>query len=62
MLHYFYQIRGEYPVFLLDDFDTAVDKKGLEFLVGNFPDLQIIASSVNKSNTFDNIIEVIKEN
>jgi DNA replication and repair protein RecF len=55
-------IKNEYPVFLMDDFDTAIDDKNIDFLIKNYPDLQVIATSVNKNNRFDQLIELRKEN
>ena len=61
MITYYKKVNNEFPIFLIDDFDSVMDKKGLEFLFSNFPDLQIIATSVNKYDRFDNCIEVKKE-
>ncbi|MFC2155439.1 DNA replication/repair protein RecF [Acidobacteriota bacterium] len=54
--------RNEYPVFLVDDFDTAIDSKNIDFLMENYPDLQVIATSVNKNSRFEKLIELGKEN
>jgi recombinational DNA repair ATPase RecF len=55
-------LRAEYPVFLLDDFDTAIDAKNIDFLMKNYPEMQVIATSVAKNQDFDRLIELIKEN
>jgi DNA replication and repair protein RecF len=54
--------RNEYPVFLLDDFDSAIDSKNIDFLMESYPDLQVIATSVNKNSRFEKLIELGKEN
>lgn len=54
--------KNEYPVFLVDDFDTAIDVENINFLIKNYPDLQVIATSVNKNNGFNRLIELRKEN
>lgn len=53
--------RREYPVFLLDDYDTAVDAGNLSLLLERFPALQIIATSVRGGSGFDRQIELTKE-
>ena len=55
-------LKNEYPVFLMDDFDTAIDDKNIDFLIKSYPELQMIATSVNKKNGFDQFIELRKEN
>lgn len=54
--------KNEYPVFLIDDYDTAIDIENIDFLVNHYPDMQIIATSVNKNSGFDQSIELTKEN
>lgn len=54
--------KKEYPVFLIDDFDTAIDANNINYLIENYPDLQVIATSVNKNSNFDRLIELKKEN
>jgi DNA replication and repair protein RecF len=54
-------VRNDYPIFLVDDFDTAMDTRNINFLIDNYPDLQVIATSVNKCSSFDRSIELIKE-
>jgi DNA replication and repair protein RecF len=51
-------LKNEYPVFLVDDFDTAIDKKNINFLMENYPNIQVIATSVNKNTGFDKLIEL----
>jgi len=52
----------EYPVFMLDDFDTAIDSRNIDYLVRSYPDMQVIATSVNRNTRFENLIELKKEN
>jgi DNA replication and repair protein RecF len=54
--------KNEYPVFLVDDFDTAMDAGNIDFLMKNYPEMQVIATSVNKNINFDKLIELKKEN
>ncbi len=61
-IEYFKKSRGEYPVFLVDDFDTAMDTGNVDFLVRSYPELQMIATSVNRHHGFDNQIHLNKEN
>jgi DNA replication and repair protein RecF len=58
----FRRVKQEYPIFLLDDFDTAIDSKNIDFLMKNYPEMQIIATSVSKNHDFDRLIELKKEN
>lgn len=53
--------RNSYPVFLVDDFDTTFDKKNLDYLIEHYPDIQVIASSVNRYGDFDKLIELTEE-
>jgi recombinational DNA repair ATPase RecF len=55
-------IKSEYPVFLVDDFDIAIDKNNIDFLMKNYPDMQVIATSVNGNIDFERQIELKKEN
>jgi DNA replication and repair protein RecF len=57
----FKEIKNDYPVFLVDDFDTAIDEKNIDFLMENYPDIQVIATSVNRNDGFDRLIELKKE-
>jgi len=57
----FKRIKKEYPVFLVDDFDTAIDDKNIGFLIENYPKMQVIATSVHKKNGFDKSIELKTE-
>jgi recombinational DNA repair ATPase RecF len=57
----FKKFRNDYPVFLVDDFDTAMDTGNINFLIDNYPDLQVIATSVNERSGFDRSIELMKE-
>jgi DNA replication and repair protein RecF len=56
------KVKGEYPVFLLDDFDTAIDGENIDFLIKSYPEMQVIATSVSGSHDFDRLIELKKEN
>jgi DNA replication and repair protein RecF len=58
----FRRVKQEYPVFLLDDFDTAIDSKNIDFLMKNYPEMQVIATSVTINHDFDRLIELKKEN
>jgi len=53
--------RGEYPVFLIDDYDAAMDDKNLDFLLDHFPAMQLIATSVAANDRFASRIELAKE-
>jgi DNA replication and repair protein RecF len=48
----------KYPVFLVDDFDTAIDDNNIDFLMQNYPDLQVVATSVSKNKLFDKRFEL----
>lgn len=61
-INLYMKIRGQYPVFLVDDFDTAIDARNIDFLIENYPDLQVIATSVNSYRGFDRLIGLAKEN
>jgi DNA replication and repair protein RecF len=54
--------RNDYPVFLIDDYDAAMDEKNLNFLMDHFPKIQIIATSVAKNEKFGHLFELKKEN
>lgn len=54
------KIKKEYPVFLVDDFDTAIDDKNIAFLMENYPEMQVIATSVHKNSQFDKSIQLKK--
>jgi DNA replication and repair protein RecF len=56
------RVNQQYPVFLLDDFDTAIDAENIDFLMKNYPEMQVIATSVSLNPDFDRIIELKKEN
>lgn len=58
----FNNIHNDYPIFLIDDYDTAIDERNIAFLIDHYPDLQVIATSVNKNSGFDQLIELKKEN
>lgn len=54
----FFTSRGEYPVFLVDDYDIAMDEKNIEQFISNYPDMQIIATSVRNNKNFETIIKL----
>lgn len=58
----FKKIKNRYPVFLVDDFDTTMDTGNINFLIDHYPDMQVIATSVNHYEGFQNLIELKKEN
>ncbi len=58
----FRQARNDYPVFLLDDYDAAMDEKNLGYLLEHFPAMQVIATSVAKNEKFGHLFELKKEN
>lgn len=58
----FNDIKKTYPVFLIDDFDIAIDKENINKLVDKYPDMQVVATSVNYYERFNNLIELKKEN
>jgi len=61
-IEFFRKQKQDYPVFLVDDFDTAIDERNIDFLIENYPDLQVIATSVNQNPRFNRLIELKKEN
>jgi len=56
------KVNREYPVFLVDDYDTAMDKQNVGFFMDTYPDIQVIATSVNPNGRFDRQIELAREN
>ncbi len=54
----FKTVRDEFPVFLIDDFDTAMDKENLAVLYDKYPDIQVISTSVNRWKNFDHLIKI----
>ena len=50
--------RGEHPVFLIDDYDIAMDEENTEVLMSKYPAMQIIATSVRNNKNFDSIIKL----
>jgi DNA replication and repair protein RecF len=61
-INLFYRAQNDFPVFLIDDYDVAMDEKNLNFIIDHFPQMQIIATSVLKNNKFENLFELRKEN
>lgn len=58
----FQKVKKEYPVFLVDDFDTAMDSRNIALLMESYPKMQVIATSVNKNDHFERLIYLEKEN
>jgi len=61
-INLFYRCQNDFPVFLFDDYDVAMDEKNLNFIIDHFPRMQIIATSVAKNEKFENLFELGKEN
>ncbi len=59
---YFFSVRNEFPVLLIDDFDAALDADNKRLLLNYADKMQVIASSVNRFNDFDCAIHLEKEN
>lgn len=55
-IEFFRKVRAEYPVFLIDDYDTAIDRLNVDFLLTHYPQMQVIATSVQKNDRFDHLI------
>lgn len=60
-LELYKKTKNEYPVFLVDDFDTTMDENNIQFLIDSYPDLQVIATSVTKHSHFDGLLGLKKE-
>jgi DNA replication and repair protein RecF len=61
-INLFYRCQNDFPVFLFDDYDVALDEKNLNYIIEHFPQMQIIATSVLKNEKFGNLFELGKEN
>ena len=61
-INMFYRQQNDYPVFLIDDYDVAMDEKNLNFIIDHFPAMQIIATAVAKNDKFAKLFELGKEN
>jgi DNA replication and repair protein RecF len=61
-INLFYRAHNDFPVFLIDDYDVAMDPKNLNFIIDQFPQMQIIATAVAKNEKFENLFELGKEN
>ena len=57
----FRRARGEYPVFLIDDYDAAMDERNLDYVLDHFPAMQVIATSVARNGRFASLLELKKE-
>lgn len=53
---------GDFPVFLVDDYDTAMDSENIRMFMDAYPEMQVIATSVNPNGRFDRQIELAREN
>jgi DNA replication and repair protein RecF len=58
----FRQARNDSPVFLIDDYDAAMDEENLGYLLDHFPAMQVIATSVARNEKFGHLFELKKEN
>jgi len=58
----FQKRNGDYPVFLVDDYDTAMDSENIRMFMESYPEMQVIATSVNPNGRFDRQIELAREN
>jgi DNA replication and repair protein RecF len=56
------RMNEQFPVFLFDDFDVAMDARNLGFIIDRFPSMQIIATAVARNDKFENVFELGKEN
>ena len=54
----FLKEREEYPVFLVDDYDIAMDEKNIDLFMSKYPEMQIIATSVRNNTKFETIIKL----
>jgi DNA replication and repair protein RecF len=61
-INLFYRCQNDFPVFLIDDYDVAMDEKNMNFIIDHFPKMQIIATAVAKNEKFENLFELGKEN
>jgi DNA replication and repair protein RecF len=61
-INLYFRCHNEFPVFLIDDFDAALDLNNLNFIIDRFPRMQIIATSVASNNKFESLFELEKEN
>jgi len=61
-INLYHRANNEFPVFLIDDYDVALDADNLNFIIDHFPEMQIIATSVAGNEKFENRIELGKEN
>lgn len=61
-INLFYSSQNDFPVFLIDDYDVAMDEKNMGFIIDHFPRMQIIATSVLKNDKFGKTFQLVKEN
>ena len=55
----FNMTKNEYPVFLIDDFDVAMDDRNIRRLIESYPEMQVIATSVNRHPGFSRSIHLM---
>lgn len=58
-LRLYFQKKQEYPVFLIDDFDIAMDSRNISRLMTSYPQMQVIATSVNHYHDFSSLIHLV---
>jgi DNA replication and repair protein RecF len=61
-VNHYHQDKKEYPVFLIDDYDAAIDDQNVQRLLDYYPEIQVIATSVRPNPRFDQAIALTKEN
>lgn len=61
-INLFFRSQNDFPVFLIDDYDVAMDERNLNFIIDRFPRMQVVATSVFKNDKFENFFELEKEN
>ncbi len=59
-INLYIKVNNELPVFLIDDFDTSMDEFNVRYITDNYPDIQIIATSVNDHSKFNYRIDINK--
>ena len=59
-INYYMKVNNDIPVFLIDDFDTSMDRFNISYITEHYPDIQIISTSVNDYNNFEYRIDINK--
>ncbi len=54
----FLSVRKEYPVFLVDDYDVAMDDSNTGILIEKYPSMQVIATSVRNNKNFNTVLSL----